>query len=69
MPTLSPCFNGVFASYAGVRNPPPSPPLRSPSSGGPARRVSEGDSDGDEFQDASEALASQPSVEASGRTI
>ncbi|CAL5229444.1 g12767 [Coccomyxa viridis] len=53
----------------GVRNPPPSPPLRSPSSGGPARRVSEGESDGDEFQDASEALASQSSIEPSGRTI
>ena len=34
-----------------------------------ARRVSEGESDGDEFQDASEALVSQPSLEASCRTI
>ena len=46
-----------------------SPPQRSPSAGGPARRVSEGDSEGDEFQDASEALPAQPGLGPSGRTI
>lgn len=54
---------------AGMRKAPKSPPLRSPSSGGPALRVSEGESEEDDFVDASEALPAEPAPGATGRTI
>ena len=43
------------------KSPSRSPPLRSPSAGGPARRVSDADSDAGDYVDASEALTTESS--------
>lgn len=52
---------GELCPTGAEKSPSRSPPLRSPSTGGPARRVSDADSDAGEFVDASEALTTETS--------